>query len=700
VTDVPCDSNSLCLTISLFENERATSPHREETTWAELKARLSRFALRDGKSGPAWSPVRYAEGASRGNTGVECVSVTVMDVDDGTDPAEVHRRLGGLGFEHVIHSTHSSTPEHPKFRAIVPLGNPCSASSWPGVFPRLCTLLTDGHTDPDTKDPARLFYLPSAKPGGKTFTYSGHGRAVLPADLPTPTTGETNRAPAVSVGGDSKIPHGRHHDTIRSVAASVASRIGGLDEPGLLAAVRGALAPLLDDLEQHDADIQDAVRSALDKFGKPAPEPPEVTAVDGAVLFAEVRAALERHVYFPEPWEYDLAALYVFQCWIANVLPAYFYVFFDGTKGAGKTTVLDHLSRLTDSLRLQSFTLATLSRSMTKYRHVSIDEFDEVERDPEMGGTVAALVRQGYKRDGAPRKVCAPKSNEVVDLETAGPKALTFRGDLDDALKDRGIRFPMARGSSYRMVLLGMAPELGSLPARLKAWASLARAEWSFERASARIKEPSHEEKVRAVLDVLEAGRNEEIVTVAVLVAEVVGIDLTTSLRDAKAAKDRDEGVSRGVEELLDALCAVTGRKPPKLGEAEFYLVSPKEVRAEMDRARKDVRMLPIKNHELARFRKDARIMDDWRVTIRGRDYWKIPTAFIPHTETTGVLPPSAPLAPSRQDDRVPRVDRVPIPLPPESGAPVQPSEATGAQVRAAARSAFDEAARQEGERP
>ena len=34
-----------------------------------------------------------------------------------------------------------------------------------------------------------------------------------------------------------------------------------------------------------------------------------------------------------------------------------------------------------------------------------------------------------------------------MELEIAGPKALTFRYDLDDALKDRGFRFPMAAGT-------------------------------------------------------------------------------------------------------------------------------------------------------------------------------------------------------------------------------------------------------------
>jgi hypothetical protein len=305
VTDGPCATDRLRFTVSLFESERDTRPNREEFAWDELRARVTRFDVRDDKSGPAWSPVRYADGATRGNVGVESVSVAVMDVDDGSDPGAAHRHLTELGFEHVIHSTHSSTPEHPKFRAIVPLANPCSAANWPGVFPRLCDLLTDGHTDPGTKDPARLFYLPSTKPGGKTFTYSGHGRAVLAADLPGLRRDLPVRAPHVEATGDGKIPHGRHHESIVSTTASLAARIGGIDEPGLLAAVRGALAPLLDDLDEHDAELRVAVRSALAKFGRPAPArqddgrssggpPSGPAAADTLVEIARARADLFR----------------------------------------------------------------------------------------------------------------------------------------------------------------------------------------------------------------------------------------------------------------------------------------------------------------------------------------------------------------------------------------------------------------------
>ena len=295
-----CPTDALRLMVSFFVDEHSIRPSAREFTWGELEARLIRFDPREAKSGPAWSPVRYTDGATRGNSGVECVTAAVMDVDDGTDPASVHRHLGGLGFEHVIHSTHSSTPELPKFRVIVPLGGAVPASEWPAVFPRLSALLTDGHTDPTTKDLARIYYLPAVKPNGNAFKYSGHGRPLAISDLPPPTEPEARpsrvETPIVELGADGKLPHGRHHEAIIAVGASLAARLAGISEVGLIEAMRGALAPLLDDLPTHEAEIVEAAGSALRKYGKLAPTPGPENDAGGPEAFEENRARVAKIV--------------------------------------------------------------------------------------------------------------------------------------------------------------------------------------------------------------------------------------------------------------------------------------------------------------------------------------------------------------------------------------------------------------------
>ncbi len=72
-----------------------------------------------------------------------------------------------------------------------------------------------------------------------------------------------------SPGG--QIPHGRHHDWIVSTAASLASRAPGISETDLLRTVRAVARETLDDTDEHETEIVDAVRSALSKFGRETP---------------------------------------------------------------------------------------------------------------------------------------------------------------------------------------------------------------------------------------------------------------------------------------------------------------------------------------------------------------------------------------------------------------------------------------------
>lgn len=196
------ETDSLRVVIANFSGVEDNHPVAEETTWGELRGRLTRFEIRETKGGPLWSPVSYKPGTTRGNANVEAVSVAVMDVDEGTDPGFIAQKLSGT-FDFVVHSTFSSTPEKPKFRVAVPLGKPCPAEKWPEIWQRLNDLIADGRGDRQTKDPARAFFLPTSPPGGKTFTYSGRGRAVFPDDIPPPTpaekTASANRPPPTDI---------------------------------------------------------------------------------------------------------------------------------------------------------------------------------------------------------------------------------------------------------------------------------------------------------------------------------------------------------------------------------------------------------------------------------------------------------------------------------------------------------------------
>jgi hypothetical protein len=92
------------------------------------------------------------------------VSCLVVDLDEGGIKRETLR--DALGDVHAIyHSTYSSTPAHPKGRAIMPLARPCPVSLWPRMWQWVETRL-GAEIDRACKDPARVFYLPSHPSGG------------------------------------------------------------------------------------------------------------------------------------------------------------------------------------------------------------------------------------------------------------------------------------------------------------------------------------------------------------------------------------------------------------------------------------------------------------------------------------------------------------------------------------------------------
>jgi hypothetical protein len=672
----PCPTCTQVVTISLFESETDTHPRRELTSWGTLRARLSRFDIRADKSGPAWSPVSYADGATRGAVGVERVYVAVMDIDDGSDPSSIHRRLTDLGFEHVIHSTHSSTPENPKSRAAVLLAEPGARADWPSFFPRLCALLTDGHTDPCTKDPSRIFYLPAAKPGGRTFIYAGHGRALRQSDLPELPETTAPHAPPVELGADGKLPHGRHRGTIRDTAASLAARIGGLDEEGLAAAVTGAVAPLLDDLETHTEEIRELSHSALAKYGKPAPTPEStpVPGTDGESLFREVRETLERHYQFEQPWHSVASALFIMQGWVAKTLPAVFYLIIKGRFGGGKTALLNLISALGGGVTFENVSVAALARELNAGRLVAIDEYD-VRRPIELQSVLDSLVRQGYRRDAAPytRYDAATRKNEY--LETYGPKALTIWSFLDPSLESRGfiISAAPAKGpDAYELLLRNLWRNVGDLPERGAAWGRRIAGEYD----AARLREIARTDEFRSdlmlILGELGANRNVEQTVTAQLVARMAGVNVVAELRSAVALRTASAG-SEDAGDLEDAanaiLRVVPDAKALLMEEAPRTRVFVRDLKREMDRVRGERRDRPISDNRLAVVLTELGFSESWKVRPRNRVAFDLPSEFVRGLGGGGADRPNRPNT-SVEDENVRPVSPVRPPPPPPGSDP------------------------------
>lgn len=177
-------ASNLPVFFTTFANERTATPTRYiDGTWDDLCERLRDHDLRPGKSGAAFGPYRLKANTTRASQNVEEICAYVIDCDNGTALQAVKARLAG--YEAFFYSTHSHTPDQPKFRAVVPLRRAVKPDEW-AIF-RLAAdrKFADGANDAATKDAARLYYFPSCPADNITNAWTDcvHGKPIDPDAL-------------------------------------------------------------------------------------------------------------------------------------------------------------------------------------------------------------------------------------------------------------------------------------------------------------------------------------------------------------------------------------------------------------------------------------------------------------------------------------------------------------------------------------
>ncbi len=206
------------------------TPKGKIEQWELLAKKLMRHGVQpakpDGKQarGALWSPTVYAPDATRLAENVELVTCFVADIDDGTDPAELHSLWHGLRF--VLHSSFSSTPEHPKWRVIFPLRRAVAGSEWGRVWKKLNHHLMGGHCDPATKDPSRLYFWPSCPQDGQELAFADSREGALLDPDTWPDLGEIVK-PAPRF-----VPAAALEDNDHELAETLLAKYTSLARPG------------------------------------------------------------------------------------------------------------------------------------------------------------------------------------------------------------------------------------------------------------------------------------------------------------------------------------------------------------------------------------------------------------------------------------------------------------------------------------
>ena len=153
-----------------FSSVKAVQPQPLASSWSQLKELLLFHEENEVKSaGALWSPVIYYENTTRGNKNVRFVESLVVDLDGSSFESA---QLDGL--EWFAYSTYSHRLDDPHYHLVLPLAERVPAGLWRAVWLEMVERL-NLPADPQTKDPARLFYLPQHAPDAPFEFHEGSG---------------------------------------------------------------------------------------------------------------------------------------------------------------------------------------------------------------------------------------------------------------------------------------------------------------------------------------------------------------------------------------------------------------------------------------------------------------------------------------------------------------------------------------------
>lgn len=123
-----------------------------------------------------WSPALYTEDGRRDSDSVIHVSCLVLDFDSGVGLDEVS--ADWARWYHILHTTWSHRPGHPKLRLTLPLAHPVRAADWREVW-EWAAARSDLENDPALKSPASTFALPATPHPQAPRDARVHGGALL-----------------------------------------------------------------------------------------------------------------------------------------------------------------------------------------------------------------------------------------------------------------------------------------------------------------------------------------------------------------------------------------------------------------------------------------------------------------------------------------------------------------------------------------
>lgn len=161
-------------------------------SWNQFVQLLSDHVEREDKyKGYLYSPVTYVENGTRGNKNVIAINAFVADLD-GEALADTLKRLEG--YEYIAYTTYSHKEDDQHWHIVIPFSESVPSHEWYSVWKQMQDFL-GVVGDPQTCDPARIFFAPQHAPGAIFHTLRGKGEIFEPPKFRYADRPPVNKSP-------------------------------------------------------------------------------------------------------------------------------------------------------------------------------------------------------------------------------------------------------------------------------------------------------------------------------------------------------------------------------------------------------------------------------------------------------------------------------------------------------------------------
>lgn len=155
---------------------------------------------------------------------------------------------------------------------------------------------------------------------------------------------------------------------------------------------------------------------------------------------------IKNYIHLNNEAEYSILAAFVILSYSYELFNRIPYLWFNASKGTGKTTTLNCLSKV---VRNPVFASAYTGSSL--YRKIEVDsptllldEAEDLDKRSTLKNAIINVLNSGYEKNGS---VMLTKNNESVQYKTYSVKILAGINDLLDTIKDRSIKITLQKSN-------------------------------------------------------------------------------------------------------------------------------------------------------------------------------------------------------------------------------------------------------------